>query len=254
MRRRIAKPGAALAALLLCGMLGMALPAVAKTATTTRSFIGKAYALDGGKLLYTEHHDQTLVNGKLQSATVTYDLPDGKLLAKKTLNFSKSPYAPDFQTVNHVTGEMEAGQLEGSRYHIRYRKNRNAKVQTATIKPSPDLIADAGFDGYVVAHLKQLRAGKTVTFRFLVPNRLTTYTFRASRSGSETLFGRKAIVITVDLDNFFLRLLAPSFKMAYDVHTGELLSYDGLSNLGDANGKYQVHIVYPNGQLDHAVN
>lgn len=217
--------------------------------SATIQFSGTAYSQERKTLLYTEHHHQSATDGKLHHATVVYLKPSGNVLAKKSLEYGGHPFTPNFHTENIETGEMESGELEDGKYRVWYQAHKDAKLTSGTINLSNDLIADAGFDLYVRAHMAQLLEGKTVRFQFLVPSRLAAYGFKATVSGNAVVLNRNAVIITVEMDNFLFRWLTQPFKLAYDATTGELLSYDGLSNLGDRRGKFKVHITYPEGQL-----
>lgn len=212
-------------------------------------FTGYAYDAKTSELLYTETHRQQFEQDRLVRDEVSYRDKTGQLFARKSLDFSADLYAPSFVSENLRTGELERGQQGQSGYTISYRENSKSKLRAKTLPSGARIVADAGFDGYVRQALPQLLEGKEVSFDFLVPSQQGALTLRVRADKPKLVQGRETIKIQVDFNNPILRLLAPSLKVTYDVNTGELLEYHGVSNIGDARGsKYRVRIAYPEGQ------
>ena len=54
---------------------------------------------------------------------------------------------------------------------------------------------------------------------------------------------KRDLCIRLEIDNWFLRLFAPHVDAEYEMSTGHLLRYDGISNLSDASGALKKVIV-----------
>lgn len=206
--------------------------------------LGQAYDRQTGKLLYTEHHDMTLADSFPVAHQVEYRHPDGSTLATKTLDYSKSAFAPDFQLNDLRDGYIEGGRMTQKGYQLVYRKNGDASPEKRTVTLPEDLglIADAGFDAYVKAHLASLQDGKPRQFRLAVAGQLDAYSFEARLIETFELFGRPAARIRI-LPASLLRLLVAPIDIVYDLETTALLRYEGLSNIRDKDGnRYDTRI------------
>lgn len=216
---------------------------------SSREFIGYAYDQKTGTLLYTERHRQEFTGTRLLRGSVVYTNPQGKLIARKTLDYSADPYAPKFRTEDLRTGGEEAGEFLDQKYTVSFRTGKKESLRTRSLGELEKLVADAGFDSYVRARMHELLKGDDVHFNFVVPSRLDAINFRAAPMGVERKDGRELLRIRVETDNALLRLFVSPGFIVYDINTGELMEYVGLSNLDDSDtNKYRVRIVYPNGQ------
>ncbi|MGH8529547.1 MAG: hypothetical protein ACRETN_06865 [Nevskiales bacterium] len=215
----------------------------------SREFLGYAYDQKTGALLYTERHQQEYQGTRLVRGTVVYDNPQGELIARKTLDYSANAYAPKFRTEDLRTGGIEAGEFRNGEYTVSFRASQRSEQHTRGLGEQKRLVADAGFDTYVRARMHELLKGDDVHFNFVVPSRLESVNFRAAPMGVERRDGRELLRIRIETDNALLRLFVSPGFIVYDVSTGELLEYVGLSNLDDSDAnKYRVRILYPHGQ------
>ncbi len=250
---RVLNLGPGLGATLLC--LGIAAPASALIdadaggRATVREFTGYAYDQKSSALLYTERHRQELQGNRLLRSKVMYTDPQGKVIARKTLDYSANPYAPQFRTEDLRTGSIEAGAFVDSQYTVSFRARHKENLRTRRLGEVKKLVADAGFDSYVRARMHELLKGHDVHFEFAVPSRLESIAFRAAPMGTELKDGRELLRIRAEVDNALLRLFVSPIFLGYDIKTGDLIEYIGLSNLDDSKGdKYRVRILYPGGQ------
>ncbi|MDY6954227.1 MAG: hypothetical protein SWE60_22200, partial [Thermodesulfobacteriota bacterium] len=104
-----------------------------------------------------------------------------------------------------------------------------------------DQIVGQGFHQFIVHHLEEIAQGEIFHVRLVLPSRLDQFKFRIRKRkiDGKTLHAR------LEIDNWFLRLFAPHVDVAYDLETGHLLRYEGVSNLEDASGRHKkVTITY----------
>jgi hypothetical protein len=125
-------------------------------------------------------------------------------------------------------------------------KQSGAKArQTATVTRTPDMAADAGFTNFMVAHLPELAAGKTVNFKLGVAGLLDAYSFRARRVGTTEFEGQTAVNLSIEPDSL-LRYLVDPLLLTYDIPGKRLLEYRGVSDvINPATGKaYTVRVAF----------
>jgi len=228
---------------LLCSVI-LASPAFA--AKEPRKFYGFAFDDATGKYLYTEVHQHIYDGDRWLSGSVRYFSPDNHLMGEKTLDFSKDPYIPVFRSKFPLEHYEEAvANLTPSA--IELEKLFEGKQQKVSIDRQPGMVADAGFNCYIVDHLADLSSGKTAQFAFVVAGQLDKYSFRLKKAGDGTVDGHPVIKIKGEPDSFLRYLISP-LQMTYDLQTKTLVEYRGTSNLHDPqSGKVYsaVRIVYP---------
>nr|HNH29964.1 hypothetical protein [bacterium] len=102
--------------------------------------------------------------------------------------------------------------------------------------PEPAVI-DAGFHFFIEQHWSALLNGETKTFYFVAPSQLDYFSFRVYKSGETQNGGRTAYQLTMDIDNFLLRLFVDPIRLTYDPESRKLIGYEGISNIYNDEGK-----------------
>jgi hypothetical protein len=218
----------------------------AGAAPAIHRFYGYAFDAPSGKYLYTEVHQHAYEGERWINGTVRYYAADNRLIGEKTLDFSQDPYVPVFRLrlpIDHYEEAVTAIHSET----IEVEKVVGGKSEREHVDRAPGLVADSGFHSFVVDHLEDLHAGRTVSFPIVVPGRLNSYRFRLTNAGEGTIDGHPVIHIRGEPDSL-LRLVAPVLSLTYDLQTHYLIEYRGVSNIHDpATGKAyaSVRIIYP---------
>jgi hypothetical protein len=225
-----------------------ALLAAPAAAQETLKFHGYAYDLASGKFLYTELHEQKIVDQRWLGGSIAYFAPDGSELGHKTLDFSQDPFVPLYRLELKARG----GYMEGitavgaERIEMEKRGYGAREVERASLKRAPAIAADSGFHSYVREVFPRLLAGERVSFVFAVAGNLDGYKFRARRIEDATFEGKPAVRFRVEPDSL-LRWLVDPLELTYEPGQRKLLEYRGVSNIHDpATGKaYNARIIYP---------
>ncbi len=216
---------------------------------TTRSFKGIAYDRKTGALLYTEEYQQSWSGERLVSTRVSYRDPSGKEIATKTLDFAKGIERPTFQFDDLRDGYQQGVVVNADRIELYVREAGGEPVERTRIDTPPDLVVDAGFNYFIREHWLPIVSGETLSFAFAAPARRDTYRFQVEKSGDRSTRGRPSMVVTVELANPVLRWLIDPITLVYDCETRELLEWQGISNLDDANDvPYDARIEFPRGE------
>lgn len=219
--------GAGLALLLLTG--------VAEAADRSTATTAQAFDLESGELLYRETH---CVNDDVSEREVFYQDEDGRLLARKLVDYRPGATTPTFEQQNFYSGETIRVGLEQGQVKM-------AIVDTASLEPRSEVVLqpeaglpvviDAGFDMFVREHWDELVGGDDRTFQFPFADREGLVELRIGRLGCsyDSLTDQ---CFRLDLSNWFLRVLVAPIELGYDSDSRRLTRYRGLSNIGDANG------------------
>jgi hypothetical protein len=213
---------------------------------------GAAYAVDGGKLLYTETHAWHGV-----SHSVHYFRPDGSLLSVNELDSTGSFVSPAYSQNYPDTGFSEGARRDGSKLIL-----FSGRKQKAVGFDAP-LVVSSGFYHFILEHWDQLQAGQSLTFDFAVPNRLTTVRLRmhAQPNGAATMgAGARAdpswFYVKVEAANTLLSWLVQPLTVAFDAQQRMVL-YRGIANVRDERGntpQVLIHYRYAERAADDSVS
>lgn len=212
------------------------------SAVETVSYTGYAYKEGVKKPVYTERFTDKTVDGKPSETITKYYDADNKLIAQRTLNFSKSKFAPDFKTEDLRTGYTEGAEAKGKKVKLFVREDKDSKLKEKTISIPEPAVIDGGFNQYIKTNWSELEKGKTLVFNFAVASRLDYYKMRAVRVSAT----EKSMKVKIEPERKILRLLASPIVVNYDKSTKRILSYEGISNISDENGdNLTIKLVYP---------
>lgn len=220
----------------------------ADAAERTLKFRGYAYDLGSNKFLYTEVHQQRIVDERWAGGTIDYYAPDGSRLGHKTLDFTADPFVPVYRLdLTSRGGYMESiTGLTPQTIEMAKQGYGEKSVERASVKRPSAVAADSGFHVFIREHFPRILARETVSFVFAVAGNLDAYKFRIKRLDDTTFEGRPAIKLRVEPDSL-LRLLVDPLELTYEPGDRKLVEYRGISNVHDpATGKaWNARIVYP---------
>lgn len=210
----------------------------------TKRFYGYAYDLKSGAYLYTEVHKLNYDGMRLLGGLIRYFAPDNTLIGEKTLDFSADPYIPLTRFKLENTGYQERITAVTAD-SVSMERVEHGKLKTARVPRAPVMAADSGFHSFIVDHLDELAAGKTVPLTFGVAGKLTSFSFRVRAVAVTRFDGHEALRLRVEPDSM-LRFLVDPLLLTYDARSHYLLQYQGVSNIiNPATDKpYDVHIDY----------
>jgi hypothetical protein len=207
-------------------------------------FYGYAFDLESDRYLYTEVHEQEIVDDRWLRGTIRYFDPDGQLIGDKPLDFGANPYVPAFRLnlpgQDYVEGIREVGD------RATLFRSRDGKSEEKRLKVSEQMAADSGFHALLRDNFERLMAGENARFKLLVAGNLDAFSFRARKMGETEVAGERAVHLRVEPDSL-LRLLVDPLELFYAPDERRLLEYRGISNIRDprTGDPYMARIVYP---------
>jgi len=210
--------------------------------TVTRT--GKAYDIESGDFIYSEHHKEVYVDGRPVKCEVVYRSPDGGIIARKLIDFAEDPYRPNFKLESTKTGHVEGAHRSGESLEVQFRRNADAPIERHSIALPETAVIDAGFDRVIEQHWSELTGGGTVDRDFLLPSLGRFVSFRIR----QVAVGDGVREIALEPASAWLRLITKPIYLKYVEEKPALLSFRGVSNLRDAKGRnYRVEIIFPQG-------
>jgi hypothetical protein len=229
-----------LAAALLWQVPAMAdVDAPAAYALTERTYTGVAQRSDG-TVAYKEHHRARFdANGRIIEASTDYVGSDGEVIARLNSDFTASLTAP-----SHTYEFLRSGAANGIRvtdegFLLFNQKPGEAEEQRMASGFSDDalVVGCQGLHYYLRENLPTLVERGKIPIKFLIPGKLKVYDFEMLYAGTNAA---GHVNIDIVIKNRLLRLVAPSLNVVYDSNSRDLLSYQGLSNIKDEQGKPQT--------------
>ncbi len=210
-------------------------------------FEGKAYSLDSGELLYSEHHYINLNrSNQYDNAYVEYKAPDGELFANKDLDFSKHKLIPDMSFNDLRSNQTSLLTKTDNQVKVEHIKKKDLQHETISIDNSKRIVADAGFDRLVIKNWERLLAGKKIKFQILSLDRSELIDFKL-----ETVdINEERLQLSIKPKSWLIRLVMDPIYLQYELSSKRLLEYKGLTNiLREKNGElktdnYIAHIKY----------
>lgn len=201
-------------------------------------------ATKDGKPIYTEKHTVTWddASGEVLEATTEYLNNDGKLIA--TL---KSDFRPSLTNPAHEMHDLRDDRRYGVRYEgdqaIMWDWMKGEKIRSEKLKKGfagdRIVIGSQGLHYYMRTRLKDYQK-KKLAIALLIPGKMDWFGFLVEYKGEKD--GRWEYYAKAQ--SFFLRLFAPSLSVWY-TPGGELLEFEGPSNINDDKGDIQsVRIRY----------
>lgn len=212
------------------GVLGQAM------AAEQQHFTATARDLQGGSVLFTEQYDVQVENGRWLSGTTRYVLPSGKQIAERKFDFAGERYVPVF-SLDQTSPAYQEGVSKVEKSKVDVYQVRDGQRQTATLDRVKDIVADCGSQAYVVDHLDELQAGKTLHFTLVVAGRVDVFRLRAMKMKDAEVEGVHGIRIRIELDSV-LSLVLPPIELVIEPTSHRILEYTGITTIKNpATGK-----------------
>ena len=206
-------------------------------------YIGRAFSLESGELLYTEEHRETRCGDRHVHSRVTYRNAAGDTMITKLVDFSRFPATPDMRSEDWRTGYVEAAAVKGDSLILQRRADAAADLERKALALDGPAVVDAGFDQAVRQSWDRLVAGKRVEVDFAVPDKLRDFRFRIRRLGD----GDPGDVLRLRIEpaSFLLRWIAPHIDLAYSTADRRLRTYEGITNVPSPEGpRYRARVEF----------
>jgi hypothetical protein len=194
---------------------------------------GRVQDLKDSKNFYIEERYRSLgADGARLLDSVVYKGPQGQIIGQKILRYPKQGYLTEFLlNQNHIGMRVEVKRM-GQEWQIAVTEKGKTRVKKNAIPA--DAVMDAGIDTWIVERLGLLKQGKRLGFKLMAPELNDWFRFEAVQ-----VPGAPAGQLRVKLEakSAVLRFLGSEILVDYDLKTGRLMRYEGLSDIRDFAGK-----------------
>lgn len=204
---------------------------------TITSLTTQAVDSKSGRLIYTEERKQTDLPDRPGRWYFNYKDTNGKTIVRRQVNFENNILKPNFRLDDLRDGYSEGAELNGDSIKVFSGGSVKEPYTEQWLKVPEPAVIDAGFNFLIEQSWDRLLQGKTIVFYFVAPSQLDYFKLRVYKAGETTIQNRPAVILHMDIDNFFLRLFVDAIRLTYDTATGKLVVYEGISNIYDEKGK-----------------
>jgi hypothetical protein len=196
--------------------------------------VGQAYDIATAQPLYSETH---CVSDDAAVREVIYRDRDEALIAFKELSYETGPTTPAFVQHNINTQDSVAVEMRQGEIIMTFAESdlRSPRVVAKTPGAGVPLVVDAGFDAFVKDNWESLLAGERKRFQFPFAARETVVELQIA-SASCTYESETDQCFTLELGNWFFKMLAAPIELGYDSELRRLSRFRGVSNITDADG------------------
>jgi len=202
---------------------------------------GVATSINDSKIVYLEeHHIEMGENGLNKKIETKYYTPEKKLFAEMTSDFSKNSTLPIVKFTDSRFNRVEEFTFDASGQHVIFTtKKMGQEMSSKKIPIANNMAAGQGFDNFIKINFEKLQK-KPVSLQFGVLSEMDFFSFKGYKKKDVSA---KSIQFGIDLSSFLLRFFSKELILEYDIEKKEILSYQGLSNILNDEGKPQSVLI-----------
>ena len=201
---------------------------------------GKAFN-KAGNVEYFEEHMVQYKNGRIAAIITTYYSDSAQKIGSQLSDFSKGPQVASYDFKDERRQYNDGVQVMSDQILIYCKDTPDTETKKKYISRESDQIIGQGFNQFIVSRLDALARGDRFSAKLVLPAQMDQFNVRISKHKIE----ENRMVVRIELDNWFLRLFTPHVEAEYDLNTGRLLQYQGVSMISDGSGKtVKVTTVY----------
>ena len=206
----------------------------------------EAIAKHEGRVVYLERHTVVYDDQTLIKSLTEYQDAKGKPIGSLRSDFTHSLAAPEYIFRDGRQQSLQGQRWSEKKLEVFSQERQRAKVIKKDLTPSSEvMIGGEGLIYYIGAHLQELIGSDGMDFKFVIPGRLSAYDFLIRPLEHNTT----EAAFEVKMKSWLLSLFGPRLKLIYDLQKKRLISFEGLSNLRNADGSMMsvdVQYVYEN--------
>ena len=218
----------------------------------TITFTGRAYDIENKeRLLYEEIHKLDLSeDNQPRQELVTYQDPDGNVLATKKMIYGNNPSQPNFTLESTTNGYQEGviytkNQELNNKRIVYNQESESAKRKEKILKMTPNTVIDGGFHYFVLKQWNSLMNGENIKIKFLSTARLKSFDFSIKKMPSQSNESdSNSVIFKFTVNNPFIQWLLKPIYLTYDQQTRRLMQFEGITNLSDKEGKSYKAVIY----------
>ncbi len=219
--------------LLICFFAGIAIAQERRMETS-------AFDKKSNRLVYVEDRIESNTGPKPITWQFTYRDDKNRTIVKRVVNFKTDILKPNFLLEDLRNGYSEGAEYVNGRLKVFRGGTAQEPFREKFIDVPEPAVVDAGFNFFVEQNWDAIQKGDIKSFHFVAPSQLDYFSFRVIKDKDIEIGGRDAVIIRLELDNFLFRIFVDPIVLVYDKNSKRLISYEGISNIYNDDGKSYV--------------
>jgi hypothetical protein len=171
---------------------------------------------------------------------------DNRRIAKQVTDFSQGAQFGSYDFFDDRHQYNDGVRVLQDRILMYRRENPDAEPEEKYIAREPNQIVGQGLYQFVARNIVALARGHCLTAKLVLPVQMGQYDVRISK---KKIQGDR-IHLTVELNNWFLRMFCQDVEVEYNMNKRRLVLYRGISMVMDKNSK-NVPVVTTYHYSDH---
>ncbi len=160
------------------------------------------------------------------AATMEFREPSGVLAVQERVEFSAEVQPLSYQRRQYQTGGQGTVSVHGESIEYEWRNAAGRTFRESETSDQPLMVGPMMF-AFFMRHWPRIKAGETLEFRILVPDRQTSYEFEFQKVDEVVYEGRRLAKCELRLAGF-LGLFVGDMVFYLDSATGDLVRYTGI--------------------------
>ena len=212
--------------------IGMLMAIAVSTNAQVERFIGSAVNTNG-ELEFIEEHRVKYRNGQIASLETTYFDTDYNKIGEIRSDFTAGSRFGSYEFKDDRLAYADGAKVFADQIMVYSQNAPQEKVKKKHLKRDSDQILGQGFHPFIQENFESLLRGKVFRVKLVLPSQMDQFRVRIRPINEKD--GR--LTLRIDLDNWFLRLLAPEIEAEYEIGTRRLVAYRGISAISNTSGK-----------------
>ena len=213
-------------------LIGLFLAIAVSSHARVEKFTGRAVNTNG-ELEFIEEHSVKYRNGQITSLATTYFDPSYRKIGEIKSDFSAGSRSGSYEFRDERLAYVDGARVFADQIMVYSQKTPQGRYKKKHLKRDSDQILGQGFHPFIRENFKALLEGNVFGVKLVLPSQMDQFRVRIRPIKEEN--GR--LTLRIDLDNWFLRLLAPSIEAEYEINTRRLVAYRGISAISNTSGK-----------------
>lgn len=211
-----------------------------------KTYSSKAFDLKDRKFLYSEFHEEKFNGNKITESVTKYKDHKNNVLSERIMTFTDDLTKPKFVLKDFRSGYIEGSELlQNKKVRVFTRESFENQLEEKILKVEEPFVIDGGLTYFFRENWERLLNNETIEFNFIAPAKLDYFKFRVSKNSIVSVGDRKGMQLKLEINSFILRAFVDPILITYALDNKEILSYKGISNVNDENGKsHSVEIDY----------
>lgn len=200
-----------------------------------RTLTGYAESKEG-VALYELRQREVWSSGAWTQRSVSGRRPDGQEFFRQVITPGQRAAVPNISMTYNGSQKGFSVSWRDGVVEMSFTNPKGDTIKNSLKDPPNNLVGPGGILAAIRKDWKALKDGKTLAWKMIVPPKADAYSVRLVPKGIEDIDGTRALRVTLEADNWIVRLVAPSTDFWIDLEHRSTLRYFGMGASDNPSG------------------